>query len=125
VETVQELVRLSGDARVLDIGCGDGSISLPLLTGKTSLTLLDLSAKMLSIAKYRGMHRLKSFHESSCVADQSALGPFQAFRIPSAGHYILRDPGDVWTSSVVSRGDIPIRRTASWNPQILVARIVI
>ena len=51
VETVQELVRLSGDARILDIGCGDGSISVPLLTGKTSLTLLDLSAKMLSIAK--------------------------------------------------------------------------
>lgn len=50
-ETVQELVSLSDDARVLDIGCGDGSISLPLLTAKSRLTLLDISSNMLSIAK--------------------------------------------------------------------------
>lgn len=35
---------------ILDIGCGDGSISLPLLNGKTKLTLLDLSASMLQRA---------------------------------------------------------------------------
>lgn len=51
VETIQELVTVSGDARVLDIGCGDGSISLPLLTDRTRLTLLDVSAQMLSMAK--------------------------------------------------------------------------
>jgi 2-polyprenyl-3-methyl-5-hydroxy-6-metoxy-1,4-benzoquinol methylase len=50
-ETVQELVRLRDDARILDIGCGDGSISLPLLTKNSRITLLDLSNSMLSIAK--------------------------------------------------------------------------
>lgn len=33
--------------RILDIGCGDGSISLPLLKHDSQLTLVDLSAKML------------------------------------------------------------------------------
>lgn len=49
-ETVQDFV---GDAkfyRILDIGCGDGSISLPLLTSENQLTLLDISSTMLSFA---------------------------------------------------------------------------
>jgi ubiquinone/menaquinone biosynthesis C-methylase UbiE len=50
VEIVRELVRLSADAQMLDIGCGDGSISIPLLSEKRHLTLVDLSAKMLSLA---------------------------------------------------------------------------
>jgi SAM-dependent methyltransferase len=36
---------------MMDIGCGDGSISLPLLTTESKLTLLDLSANMLARAK--------------------------------------------------------------------------
>jgi ubiquinone/menaquinone biosynthesis C-methylase UbiE len=39
--------------RILDIGCGDGSISLPLLNPDNSLTLMDLSDSMLAIAKSR------------------------------------------------------------------------
>jgi 2-polyprenyl-3-methyl-5-hydroxy-6-metoxy-1,4-benzoquinol methylase len=35
---------------ILDIGCGDGTISLPLLSHNNHLTLLDLSDAMLSIA---------------------------------------------------------------------------
>lgn len=37
--------------RMMDIGCGDGSISIPLLTPSTKLTLLDLSANMLERAR--------------------------------------------------------------------------
>jgi ubiquinone/menaquinone biosynthesis C-methylase UbiE len=50
-ETVEELAKRSGDIRILDIGCGDGSISLPLLTESTRITLVDLSSSMLSIAR--------------------------------------------------------------------------
>jgi ubiquinone/menaquinone biosynthesis C-methylase UbiE len=50
-ETVKEWAERSGDMRILDIGCGDGSISLPLLTERTRITLLDLSSSMLSIAR--------------------------------------------------------------------------
>lgn len=36
---------------ILDIGCGNGAISLPLLREYNRLTLLDLSSNMLSIAR--------------------------------------------------------------------------
>ena len=41
--------RLSWES-LLDIGCGDGTISLPLLTPGKKLTLLDLSASMTQLA---------------------------------------------------------------------------
>lgn len=50
-ETVRQMVRLRGGMRILDIGSGDGSVSLPLLTPTTWVTMLDLSSKMLSLAE--------------------------------------------------------------------------
>jgi ubiquinone/menaquinone biosynthesis C-methylase UbiE len=46
--------------RLLDIGCGNGSISLPLLTPNNRLTLLDLSSTMLSVARSRIPEKLTS-----------------------------------------------------------------
>lgn len=37
--------------RVLDVGCGDGSISRPLLAAAESVTLVDISAPMLALAE--------------------------------------------------------------------------
>jgi ubiquinone/menaquinone biosynthesis C-methylase UbiE len=50
-ETVQEFTKDLAFDRVLDIGCGDGSISLPLLQRSKKITLLDLSTNMLAIAR--------------------------------------------------------------------------
>ncbi|WP_374089780.1 class I SAM-dependent methyltransferase [Methylomicrobium lacus] len=52
-ETVQEFIQKKTFGHILDIGCGDGSISLPLLTHYQcqQLTLLDMSSSMLSLAK--------------------------------------------------------------------------
>jgi ubiquinone/menaquinone biosynthesis C-methylase UbiE len=50
VETVKHFTDEIIFDRVLDIGCGDGSLSLPLLPNCKHLTLLDLSAKMLELA---------------------------------------------------------------------------
>jgi len=49
-ETVQYFLRNRDFTRILDVGCGDGSASIPLLAAQKSLTLLDLSENMLSIA---------------------------------------------------------------------------
>jgi ubiquinone/menaquinone biosynthesis C-methylase UbiE len=49
-ETVEDFVHQSTFEKALDIGCGDGSISLPLLHQIAKLTLLDLSTNMLSLA---------------------------------------------------------------------------
>jgi ubiquinone/menaquinone biosynthesis C-methylase UbiE len=50
-ETVQEFLRGVSFSTILDIGCGDGSISLPLLRDDIRITLLDLSAAMLTLAR--------------------------------------------------------------------------
>jgi 2-polyprenyl-3-methyl-5-hydroxy-6-metoxy-1,4-benzoquinol methylase len=49
-ESVQYFLRNRRFIRILDVGCGDGSASIPLLSTQKSLTLLDLSKNMLSIA---------------------------------------------------------------------------
>jgi len=49
-ETVLYFLRNREFTRILDIGCGDGSASIPLLAAQKTLTLLDLSTNMLSIA---------------------------------------------------------------------------
>jgi len=52
-ETVQEFLKHESFVRILDIGCGDGSLSLPLLTPERRLTLVDFSDGMLSVARSR------------------------------------------------------------------------
>jgi 2-polyprenyl-6-hydroxyphenyl methylase / 3-demethylubiquinone-9 3-methyltransferase len=51
VETVQEFTKNFKFDRVLDIGCGDGSISLPLLPRSKKLKLLDISSNMLDLVR--------------------------------------------------------------------------
>jgi ubiquinone/menaquinone biosynthesis C-methylase UbiE len=53
LETIREFLSGSKFDRILDIGCGDGSISLPLLTQENRLTLLDMSEGMLLRARSR------------------------------------------------------------------------
>jgi ubiquinone/menaquinone biosynthesis C-methylase UbiE len=53
VETIQHFTDAQRFGRVLDIGCGNGAISLPLLPRVNHLTLLDLSPKMLELARQR------------------------------------------------------------------------
>ncbi|HUY12651.1 MAG TPA: class I SAM-dependent methyltransferase [Terriglobia bacterium] len=50
-ETVRSLVAGSRFDRILDIGCGNGTISLPLLRPDNRLLLLDVSSTMISIAR--------------------------------------------------------------------------
>ena len=52
-ETVEELVAKLAPKQILDIACGNGSISMPLLKPTNRLTLLDLSSAMLANAKSR------------------------------------------------------------------------
>jgi 2-polyprenyl-3-methyl-5-hydroxy-6-metoxy-1,4-benzoquinol methylase len=56
---VREMLGNSRFEQVLDIGCGDGSISLPLLGPGTNLLLLDMSEEMLAIARSQVPERFK------------------------------------------------------------------
>jgi len=59
-ETVDRVVQGKQYSEILDIGCGDGSISTPLLNSQCRLTLLDVSPGMLSIARSRVSEELLS-----------------------------------------------------------------
>src|SRR5215475_888055 len=52
-EAVGQFVRNAKFERILDVGCGDGSMSVQLLNATKRLTLVDVSSKMLSIAQAR------------------------------------------------------------------------
>ena len=52
-ETIRAFTQEKIPASVLDIGCGDGSLSLPLLNHQNRLTLVDRSTSMLEIARSR------------------------------------------------------------------------
>src|SRR5581483_7492091 len=58
-ETVKKFAEGLPCQHILDIGCGDGSISLPLLSSRNRLTLLDLSERMLSAARSKVPPRLR------------------------------------------------------------------
>jgi 2-polyprenyl-3-methyl-5-hydroxy-6-metoxy-1,4-benzoquinol methylase len=50
-ETVQAFVQGCEFVDVLDIGCGNGMMTIPLLNARRRITFLDLSASMLKIAR--------------------------------------------------------------------------
>jgi 2-polyprenyl-3-methyl-5-hydroxy-6-metoxy-1,4-benzoquinol methylase len=52
-ETVREMIGDRRPEQVLDIGCGDGSLSIQLLAGGSRLTLLDVSEGMLAVTRTR------------------------------------------------------------------------
>jgi ubiquinone/menaquinone biosynthesis C-methylase UbiE len=52
-EIVQAFIGRQAVGSILDIGCGTGAISIPLLAQTASLTLLDRSSSMLAIATSR------------------------------------------------------------------------
>jgi 2-polyprenyl-3-methyl-5-hydroxy-6-metoxy-1,4-benzoquinol methylase len=50
---VRDLVGRIPRGRIVDLGCGDGSISIPFLSEANELTLVDLSERMLGLAADR------------------------------------------------------------------------
>jgi SAM-dependent methyltransferase len=72
-EVVQELVGERAFSSMLDIGCGNGAISLPLLRQGSRLTLLDFSSNMLSLARSLVPERfaadVQTIHEDFMAAD--------------------------------------------------------
>lgn len=76
-EIAQEFLGGRRFQNILDIGCGDGSISVPLLKTHNRLTLLDLSSTMLDIARSRVRAELRP--QMSAVNE-----PFMQASLPQA-----------------------------------------
>jgi ubiquinone/menaquinone biosynthesis C-methylase UbiE len=52
-ETTKTFLEGANCTKIIDIGCGDGSVSLPLVSPDRYLTLLDISSTMLTLARSR------------------------------------------------------------------------
>jgi trans-aconitate methyltransferase len=50
-ELVSKVINLDSFNEILDVGCGDGSISLSFLRSEIKLTLIDVSEEMIKIAR--------------------------------------------------------------------------
>lgn len=73
IETIKEFVNGQSPKNILDIGCGDGSLSLHLLTTDNRITLLDRSKRMMEIASSHvpggAEGRVKTLNEDFMEAD--------------------------------------------------------
>ena len=75
-EIIRRFVQGREFERILDIGCGNGSMSIPLLSVNRRLTLLDLSTSMLNIALSRVPRELAANVETVNTGFMQAnLGP--------------------------------------------------
>jgi SAM-dependent methyltransferase len=106
---------------MLDIGCGNGAISLPLLRQDTQLTLLDISSNMLSIARSRipaeFSENVKMVNEDFMLAE---LG-FQAYDLILCLGVLAHvdSPADViakMASLLKPRGSIIVQNSDSQHP---------
>jgi 2-polyprenyl-3-methyl-5-hydroxy-6-metoxy-1,4-benzoquinol methylase len=57
---VRQFIGTPTNVRILDIGCGDGSLSLPILTESNRITLVDISENMIDKAGQRVPAALRS-----------------------------------------------------------------
>jgi ubiquinone/menaquinone biosynthesis C-methylase UbiE len=78
-ETIAEFVKDHRHESILDIGCGDGSLSLRLLNDQNYLTLLDQSQTMLRIASSRVPSKLSSRIQSVNASFMDAAFEDQLF----------------------------------------------
>jgi ubiquinone/menaquinone biosynthesis C-methylase UbiE len=96
-ETTEALVRDRKVTTVLDVGCGDGSVSLPLLSAQSHITLLDISPNMLAVAKSRVGDALAAnvdFMNADFLATPFARGSYDlVICIGVLAH--VSSPGDV------------------------------
>ena len=76
-ETVTSVCGSFKNSDILDIGCGDGSISLPLLKDANRITFLDLSEAMLTAVA----GRINSIQQASV---KFIVGDFMAMPMPTS-----------------------------------------
>lgn len=121
---VADVVRRNGGRRILDVGCGWGSLTAPLVAPDRRFVGVDLSHEMLRLAAGRDLRPVGGsalrlpFHDSSF--DGAILGGFLQI-LPDAApalaeaFRVVRRGGWVFASSLLL-GSIPRRVHAAFCP---------
>lgn len=127
--------RMTPEARVLDIGCGTGSLALRLAASGAHIHGLDLSTEMIRIAREKaaaeGVENVtfysEPFDESFTAIAPGSLDGVCAYNLlhlvedrPAALEQIYRllAPGGFFVSSTVCLGD-------SWIPYAAILRVML
>jgi ubiquinone/menaquinone biosynthesis C-methylase UbiE len=91
---IVEVYGLGGAARVLDLGCGPGSIAIPLSYSVAEVLAVDPDAEMITVgrrlAESRGRRNIR-WLQSRAEDISPAEGPFQVATIGQAFHWMDRD----------------------------------
>lgn len=91
---IAEAFGLGPDARALDLGCGPGSIAIPLAAKVAEVLAVDPDADMLAegrrLAAARGAQNIRWLH-AKAEDISPVVGPFQVASIGQAFHWMDRD----------------------------------
>ena len=86
--------RLDGEARLLDLGCGTGTLCIPLSAGVADVLAIDPDAEMLAEARRIASERRArniAFEPGYAEEFDPARGAFRAVTIGSALHWMDRE----------------------------------
>jgi ubiquinone/menaquinone biosynthesis C-methylase UbiE len=91
---IVERYGLGGGVRALDLGCGPGTIAIPLSHSATEVIAVDLDAEMIvegqRIAALRGRQNIQ-WLRSRAEDISVAIGPIRVTTIGQAFHWMSRD----------------------------------
>lgn len=113
--------------RVLELGCGDGSLSLALLAGGAQLTALDLSPASVALAEARAARWAPDAHRRFLVAPAEATGlPAGVFDLVVGKwvlhHLPLRPAAQEIARLLAPGGRAVFVETSGLNPVLALAR---
>ncbi len=125
-ERVTSLLSVNGNTRILDIGCGIGRWAETLATSVKSYTGIDLSPKLIEIAKSRitlpNTHFLVGSAEDVARLDVAARGPFDL--VVMSGIMIYLNDDELHSCllslarSVAAGGEIYMREPLAINDRL-------
>lgn len=125
--TLEQLFQLDGRGRLLDLGCGPGTVAIPMSSRFEEVVAVDADPEMVEVcqeqANLDGRHNIICSHKRSDEIDET-FGKFRLVTIARAFHWmnrpaVLQDSYNLLTDdggiAIVSTDEDPRRGTTDWE----------